>query len=60
MNNKSCNKCTWFESCGDAEVCEYYDPVFQEETDEASILEYNQELKIRQNTYSKIVEEQQS
>lgn len=60
MIKKSCDRCIWFESCGEAEACEYYDPVLQEEADEAAVLEYGHDLKNRRDMYSELVEEQQS
>lgn len=55
---KDCKNCYWYSQCDHAEVCEYYEPL--EDDDETAVKEYEADLEQRARIYQKLVDEQDS
>ena len=55
---RDCKNCYWYSQCDHAEVCEYYEPL--EDNDETAVEEYEADLEQRARIYQKLVDEQDS
>lgn len=58
---KTCNNCFFFDNCSDHDKasgrCEYYYPLMDENV---AVKEFEDDLRMREEEYRKVVEEQQS
>lgn len=58
---KDCDSCFFFDNCSDFDKssgrCEYYYPLFDESV---AMREFEDDLRMREEEYRKVVEEQQS
>lgn len=56
---RACDNCYFFDKCKDEDKidgrCEYYSPLFGEEN--IALNEYEEDLKVRVDTYQEIVDE---
>lgn len=53
---EKCEFCVWFDTCGNNEICEYYSPSGEQDSNETR--DYIKDLEERDLLYKELVEEQ--